>query len=167
VIQSAFATFDRQQNGTIQVEEVGTIMRWLGQFPAEQTLTDVITKQLIEECHGKEIAYEAFERVMLKCLIDHAYDPDDQATLLTAFRTMDTEGRGYVEVETLRDWLSAGHQGLREKELNEFVNFAKDLDEPEKVYYEDYVWKLHRSIQSHVDRVYAHVRASAGHGRKH
>ena len=135
-------------------------MRYLGQFPTEQILSDSITKQLIDESRGREITYEAFERLMLKALIDHAYDPDDQAALLAAFRVLDSEGRGFVEVETLRDWLSAGHHGLREKELNEFVDFARDQEEPEKIFYEDYVWKLHLYVNKHLDKVYANVRAA-------
>lgn len=159
-IHAAFSAFDKQQNGTVQVEEIGTIMRWLGQFPSEQTLAENINKQLTEECRGREISYEAFEKLMLKCLMDHAYDPDDQTVLMAAFRAMDPEGRGFVEVETLRDWLSAGHLGLREKELNEFVDFAKDADEPDKVFYEDYLWKLQKFVDTHLRKTYANVRAS-------
>ncbi len=32
------------------------------------------------------VAYESFEKMMLRCLMEREYDPDDSETLLAAFR---------------------------------------------------------------------------------
>ncbi len=156
-IQSAFSLFDKNSSNTISPEDVAPLMRFLGQFPSEQILSDSIMKQLMESAHSREISYEAFEKMMLKSLLEHAYDPDDQETLLAAFRTLDADNRGYIEVETLRDSFAAGHHGLREKELNEFIEFAREGD---KIWYEDYVWKLRLGVEKHLGKVYKEVRSA-------
>ena len=47
------------------------------------------------------IAVNDLERFLLKCMMDHRYDPDDTVVLLNAFRSFDTEKKGWVSEEAV------------------------------------------------------------------
>merc|ERR1712203_1342728 len=49
VIKEAFGYFDKIGNNTVQQDEVGTIMRYLGQFPSESDLKDIIIPELLDD----------------------------------------------------------------------------------------------------------------------
>ena len=53
-------------------------------------------------------------------------------------RAFDEEGRGYVEATKLREALITKGTPFREKEIEAFMEVAKD-DETGRIYYEDYV----------------------------
>jgi Ca2+-binding EF-hand superfamily protein len=95
---------------------------------------------------------------MLKALVEHAYDPDSQVDILNAFRMIDVEGKGFVDVDTVKEYLTTGITGFREKELNDFIKFARDAEEPDRIYYEEYAFKLVKGVEKHLDKVYADVR---------
>lgn len=42
------------------------------------------------------IKFDRFEAVMIRIFIEHLYEPDDEDTLLAAFRVFDPEGKGYI-----------------------------------------------------------------------
>jgi calmodulin len=64
----------------------------------------------IEEDEPMEsIKYTKFEPYMLKgsfkiksVLKDRDFEPDDPETLLAAFKMLDPEGKGYIEIEEMR-----------------------------------------------------------------
>ncbi len=45
-IREAFGLFDKVGNATVFQEEVATIMRYLGQFPSEQDVVEVILREI-------------------------------------------------------------------------------------------------------------------------
>ena len=49
MIKDAFSYFDKIGNNTVQQDEVGTIMRYLGQFPSESDLKDIIIPELLDD----------------------------------------------------------------------------------------------------------------------
>jgi calmodulin len=69
------------------------------------------------------------------------YEPDSEETLLQAFKVLDPEGRGYIDEATIIDALTSDDYGFRDKELEEFMRVAKDLDTG-YIHYEDYVSTL-------------------------
>merc|ERR1711862_666364 len=124
----AFSHFDKLNNSTIQQEEVATIMRYLGQFPSEQDVVEVILREIQDDDPSNAVSYDAFEKMMLACLMEREYDPDDSETLLAAFKVLDPDGRGWIETEKMREFLSAGAAGFREKEWLEFLEISRDKD---------------------------------------
>ena len=59
--------------------------------------------------------------------------------LLQAFRTIDLEKKGYIEIETMRNLLAEhGDSPFFAKEIDIFIKAAKD-SETGHIYYEDYV----------------------------
>merc|ERR1719401_487559 len=91
---------------------------------------------------------------------------DDSETLLAAFRVLDPSGSGFIDANVMHEHLSTrgGRQadGFREKEMTDFIEYAKDKDSPDstKIYYEDYVAKLNDSIEKHIEHLYRDARGS-------
>uniref|UniRef100_A0A0G4I7G0 EF-hand domain-containing protein n=1 Tax=Chromera velia CCMP2878 TaxID=1169474 RepID=A0A0G4I7G0_9ALVE len=160
IIKEAFGHFDSVDQGTILHEEVPAVFRYLGQFPSETEVVEKIIKEMQEgDPSVHATTYEAFESVMLKAILNHEYDPEDCDTLLMAFRVLDPERKGYIEVQQMRDYLASGSFGFRPKEITDFLEFAKDKDGPQdKIYYEDYVAKLTDFVDNHLNSVFKAIR---------
>jgi len=139
-IKDAFALFDKEGKGTCDVREIGTIVRHLGICPTEIELRDMITEVEEEEPTGY-IRFERFERMMSRILMENQYPRDSEEKLLRAFRTLDTENKGYVEAEKLRTLLTTHGERFSQEEIDEFLSFAVD-PESGTVLYEDYVTQV-------------------------
>ena len=157
ILHKLFTAFDQDNKGTVAVEDVGAILRYLGQFPPEGELAEVITKQLVDEAESKDIPYQLLEKTCSRLLADREYEPDFPDTLLEAFRAIDTEKLGYITVERASDVLTAGATGMREKELNEFLRYAKDKRDPEKIYYEEYIHNLTSFNTRHISKLWSNA----------
>ncbi|XP_066500950.1 dynein regulatory complex protein 8 isoform X2 [Hoplias malabaricus] len=83
-ITSAFEVFDHECNHTVDVREVGTIIRSLGCFPTEAELHDVIAEIEEEEPTGF-VRFEKFLPTMTRLLLEHRFRPVSEDLLLQAF----------------------------------------------------------------------------------
>merc|ERR1719215_726259 len=147
-------------------------MRYLGQFPSESDLKDIIIPELLDDTQDSSrdglVSFDAFEKVMLRDLADRRYDPDDSETLLAAFRVLDPEGRGYIDANLMHEHLSTrggkAADGFREREMSEFLDYSKDKESADssKIYYEDYVAKLTADIEKHLEHLYQDARGASG-----
>mmetsp|Transcript_56610 Transcript_56610/g.64889 ORF Transcript_56610/g.64889 Transcript_56610/m.64889 type:complete len:190 (+) Transcript_56610:37-606(+) len=155
-IKDAFNLFVDNKNGFVKSEEIPYIMQYLGRFPSKAQVTDVILRDLEEDDPVKIVKYTTFEPYMLKILMNQEekeYEPDDSETLIAAFKLLDPENKGYIEVDTIKEQLET--QGIKflPVETEEFLKFAavKDDNGDLVIYYEDYVHKLHQSIDKHME----------------
>lgn len=119
-------------------------MRYLDIFVPDKDYVE----RVLADLHGDEpkpfIRYEKFEDVCIKLLDAHAYDPDGPEVLLAAFRALDTEGKGCIEVDKMKSLMcELGEPPFREKELEAFIKIAVDKDSG-LIYYEDYCSLLSR-----------------------
>jgi len=137
-IQAAFDLFDKDHKSSVPKEEVGTIMRYLGAFPTEEELEKDILPEVIDDNETQIVKYERFEPFMLRVLVNADYEPDAEETILQAFRTLDPDGKGYLDEATMRDILTEGDHPFRDKELDEFLRSAKDPDTG-YIHFEEYV----------------------------
>jgi Ca2+-binding EF-hand superfamily protein len=102
----------------------------------------------IEEDEPSEyIKYTKFEPYMLKVLKEREYDPDDSETLLAAFKLLDPEGKGYIEVDMMKTFLEKEGIEFRGAETDSFVKFATNNKQEKEgegkyIYYEDYISRL-------------------------
>lgn len=168
VIKEAFSSFDKIGNQTVPQEEVGNIMRYLGQFPSESDLKENIIPELMDDDASRDglISYVRFEKMILRCLLEHEHDPDDAEKLLTAFRVLDPENRGFIDSNLLHEHLSMrggkAADGFRERDMDEFFDYAKEKDSADssRIYYEDYVAKLTSDVERHIENLYQDARGS-------
>ncbi len=137
-IREAFDLFDKDKADAIIQEEVGTVMRALGAYPTERGLVlDILPEMQDEEPTGF-VSYKKFEKKMLQILASKECDPDSGDMLLQAFRTIDSDGTGFISAELLEELLTSRGTPFRPKELESFLLVARD-PETGNIYYEDYV----------------------------
>ena len=115
-ISEAFSLFYDKKKNFIEKKEVPYVMRYLGQFPSEAQVRDAILPEVllmwvkIEEDEPLEsIKYSKFEPYMLRGTIlpylvlkEQEFEPDEPETVLAAFRLLDPEGKGYIEIEEMK-----------------------------------------------------------------
>ena len=62
-----------------------------------------------------------------------------QDILLSAFKALDPEGRGYIETERMKELLCGlGAPVFKDKEFDSFAKVAADRSDATKIFYEDY-----------------------------
>eukprot|EP01006_Ploeotia_vitrea_P010870 TRINITY_DN28678_c0_g1_i1.p1 TRINITY_DN28678_c0_g1~~TRINITY_DN28678_c0_g1_i1.p1 ORF type:complete len:212 (-),score=14.24 TRINITY_DN28678_c0_g1_i1:47-682(-) len=159
-IREAFKLFERDNNGTCDVREVGTIVRSLGLNPTELQL-----RNLLEEIEEDEptgfIRIEKFEEVLMPILLTSEYRPKLRKTdaegkieqgaelmvrhaedvILQAFEMLDTDKKGYLDSEHLKELLTAQGEPFSNEEVIELLNAAAD-PETGFIKYDDYVASL-------------------------
>jgi Ca2+-binding EF-hand superfamily protein len=110
-----FQVFDADGSGVISVEELGHVMRSLGQSPNETELRDMI-KEVDVDLSGS-IDFEEFKALIV------SKQGDRKSRLKLAFSVFDEDGSGQITANELRSVMS--QFGLTDKELDEIV---KEVD---------------------------------------
>eukprot|EP00904_Undaria_pinnatifida_P009911 jgi/Undpi1/604/HiC_scaffold_10.g04068.m1 len=141
LIKEAFALFDKDKKGSVVQEEVSTIMRYLGAYPTEKAMVTEILPDIQGDDPTDVVSYAAFETKMLEIMASRAWDPDPPEVLLRAFRAIDEEGAGYIEIGRMNELLVTKGTPFRAKEIESFMGAAKDA-ETGHIYFEDYVASL-------------------------
>ena len=117
--KKTFDLFDNENLGTIPNEELGTVMRALGQNPSDQELQDYILEY--DSYNSGVIHFDSFRALMLKRL----KRDDKEKELLDAFRAFDKTGTGNVKCEDVKDAFLAFNKDLTEEQVEEMI---KDFD---------------------------------------
>ncbi|NXR35776.1 DRC8 protein, partial [Zosterops hypoxanthus] len=101
----AFEVFDRESNQTVDVREIGCIIRSLGCFPSEAEIQELIEKMEVEEAGGF-VHLERFLPVVTKVLLDRRFRPIPEDVILHAFEALDENKCGYITKEDLVKYLT-------------------------------------------------------------
>ncbi|CAL8243522.1 unnamed protein product [Lota lota] len=143
-INDAFEVFDHDLNKTVDVREIGAIVRSLGCFPTEAELLDIIDERppnvlllKVEEPSGF-ICFERFLPTMSKILMEHKFRPIPEDMLLTAFEVLDRQKKGHLEPDELTDYMRQGNEPFTHLEMEEMLSSAVDPDS-NLIYYKDFV----------------------------
>ncbi|CAD8089187.1 unnamed protein product [Paramecium primaurelia] len=153
-ILETFNLFATDKKGYVDKKEIPYIMRYLGKFPSEAQVSKTILPQIEEDEPSESIKYQKFEPFMIQVLKSNEYDPDDTDTLLAAFRQLDEEKKGYIEIDTLKQRLTTMGIQFRPLEIEDFIRFATNGDPNATViYYEDYILRLQFFIEKHMESV--------------
>ncbi|XP_041109753.1 dynein regulatory complex protein 8 isoform X2 [Polyodon spathula] len=136
-ITDAFDVFDHEFNKTVDVREVGTIIRSLGCCPSEGELHDLLAEIEEEEPTGY-IRFEKFLPTMTKVLMERRYRPIPEDVLLRAFEVLDQEKKGHLEPEELTKYMSEEGEPFTQEEMEEMLSAAVDPDK-NVILYKDYV----------------------------
>jgi len=140
-IKEAFDLFDPESKGVIVKEEVSTVLRSLCIFPSEEQLVKDILPKLREK-EEDMVQFRKLEHFALhQMFVARMYEPDGDETLLQAFRTLDSEQKGYLSESAMVAALTSSDYPFRDKEVDDFLRFAKDPDTG-YIHYEDLVPKL-------------------------
>lgn len=111
----AFKVFDADGSGNISANELGQVMRSLGQSPSETDLRDMI-KEVDIDLSGS-IDFEEFKTLMV------SVQGDRKSRLKLAFSVFDEDGSGQITTNELHSIMS--QFGLTDQELDEMI---KEVD---------------------------------------
>ncbi|XP_013416114.1 EF-hand calcium-binding domain-containing protein 2 [Lingula anatina] len=135
-ITDAFDIFDHESNKTVDVREVGTIVRSLGCCPSEAELHDMLEEIEEEEPTGY-IRFEKFLAMMTHVLMERRYKPSPEDIILKALMTLDVEHKGHLTQEEITKYMTTEGEPFTPEEMEEMLSAAVDPDKG-VVLYKDY-----------------------------
>ncbi|XP_024867035.1 calmodulin-alpha isoform X1 [Temnothorax americanus] len=130
--KEAFMLFDKDEDGTITMAELGVVMRSLGQRPSETELRDMVNE--VDQDGNGTIEFNEFLQMMSKKM----KNADGEDELREAFRVFDKNNDGLISSKELRHVMTNLGEKLSEEEVDDMIKEA-DLDGDGMVNYEDFV----------------------------
>jgi len=137
-VRTAFERFDRDGLGRLTGDDAAGAIRSLGQFPPEEALQDEILPALIGDDVEQLVSPERFEARLMAMLAGNEFPPEGQEVLLSAFKAIDEENKGFVEVDYIKELLTKMGHPFKPRELDAFLAAAKDASS-NRIFYEDFV----------------------------
>ncbi|XP_068081958.1 calmodulin isoform X2 [Anabrus simplex] len=130
--KEAFMLFDKDEDGTITMAELGVVMRSLGQRPTETELRDMVNE--VDVDGNGTIEFNEFLQMMSKKM--KGADGEDE--LREAFRVFDKNNDGLISSTELRHVMTNLGEKLSDEEVDDMIREA-DLDGDGMVNYEEFV----------------------------
>ncbi|KAL4545032.1 hypothetical protein Ndes2526B_g02151 [Nannochloris sp. 'desiccata'] len=118
--------------GTITTDELGVVMRSLGQNPTEAELQEMITE--VDTDGNGTIDFKEFVNLMAKKM----KETDTEEELREAFKVFDKDGNGYISAAELRHVMTNLGEKLTEEEVDAMIKEA-DTDGDGQVDYNEFV----------------------------
>jgi len=115
-LKEAFAMFDINGDGTIELNELQQVMRKLGQNPTEAELIEMINT--VDDNGDHEIDFEEF-LILMKSRIG---ERDPEKELKDAFAVFDTDKNGSIDRKELKRLMKKLGQALSEAELDAMMD---------------------------------------------
>lgn len=129
--KAAFDHFDRNNDGTISVDELGTVMRECGKDPTEEELRDILNDSDLDG--NKVLDFEEFLVMMEKKTKD-----DQMEEMKQGFIIFDRNGDGFISRTELRQGLENLSLTLTEKQLDEILTQV-DVDKDGQINYSEFI----------------------------
>ncbi|KRY92187.1 Calmodulin, partial [Trichinella pseudospiralis] len=130
--QEAFNLFDKDGDGKITSQELGIVMRSLGQRPTESELRDMVNE--VDEDGNGTIEFDEFLQMMSRKM----KDSDSEQELKEAFQVFDKDKDGFISAAELHYVMTNLGEKLTDEEVQEMIREA-DLDGDGLVNYNEFV----------------------------
>ncbi len=130
--KEAFMIFDKDGDGSISTNELGTVMRSLGQNPTEEEL--VIMIEEVDEDSSGTIDFKEFLGLMAKKM----QDIDTEDDLIDAFRVFDMDGNGCISANELKFVLANLGERISDEEIEEMIRDS-DTDGDGLIDYKEFI----------------------------
>ena len=174
----------KEYNGYIPRVEAPYLIRYFLQFPSQSQVVDEILVEIgkKESSNDKSkelLEVEAFEEYLISILKTNKYSGYDKETLIEAFRILDNEKNGYLDLHTYYTYLKRYGITFTKEQIEEMESFLlkndNELLEPLGVqndevikhkptttrmfYYESYVRKVLGDNQKHFEELMKEYKA--------
>ncbi|RZF38492.1 hypothetical protein LSTR_LSTR006087 [Laodelphax striatellus] len=147
-IAEAFEVFDHSGDKTVDVREVGTIIRSLGCCPSEAEVQEVIVRVEDQETSGS-VHLAQFLPVVAQIISEYKLQPASPEELLKAFQTLDKENKGYLDREFLTKAMMEEGEPFTQEEIDEMMAVAVDPVNG-TIPYEFYINQIMINIQPNI-----------------
>ncbi|XP_011868132.1 PREDICTED: probable calcium-binding protein CML11, partial [Vollenhovia emeryi] len=140
--REAFRLFDKDGDGTITKEELGRVMRSLGQFARAEELRTML--QEIDIDGDGNVSFEEFVEIVSNMGASTAAPSDqhqEEQELRDAFRVFDKHNRGYITASDLRAVLQCLGEDLSEEEIEDMIKEV-DVDGDGRIDFYEFVHAL-------------------------
>ncbi|XP_048732605.1 uncharacterized protein LOC125649266 [Ostrea edulis] len=114
-IKEAFKVFDKDGDGTVSTEELGAVMRSMGQDPTEKELMDMIAE--VDVDGNGDVEFDEFLQMMAKQM--QCTDSPDE--LIEAFQVFDEDKTGHISVDEFRSVMTTLGEQLTDNDVDEMI----------------------------------------------
>lgn len=139
-LKDAFALFDKDQDGFISPDELGDILRSVGQEPTPAEIRDLLRGAMNAHGDGNYTAREGKIDFGFFCQMmgTQVRTIDTEAELKDAFRVLDKQGQGFIGTEEMR--LICGRLGLDDMDEDEVEGMIREAisNYEGKIYYDGF-----------------------------
>ncbi|XP_017790488.1 PREDICTED: calmodulin-like [Habropoda laboriosa] len=143
--REAFKLFDKDGDGSITKEELGRVMRSLGQFARAEELRTML--QEIDIDGDGNVSFEEFVEIVSNIGANETAPTDqdqEEQELRDAFRVFDKHNRGYITASDLRAVLQCLGEDLSEEEIEDMIKEV-DVDGDGRIDFYEFVHALGES----------------------
>ncbi|BFZ07237.1 hypothetical protein BsWGS_10276 [Bradybaena similaris] len=133
-LTDAFRIFDKNKDGSISCDELGEVLRSMGQNPTKADLNVMINE--MDPNENGRIEFKEFVDAMCKIGINTREQEADK--LRDAFRVFDSNGDGFIFANELRHAMTSMGEPLTDEEVDKMMDEA-DINGDGKVNYEEFV----------------------------
>jgi Ca2+-binding EF-hand superfamily protein len=130
-----FEMFDKDEDGLIDQNDLGKILRALGQDPSDQDLIEMITD--VDKNEDKLIDYEEF----LQLVDNKEKDNEAEKELIEAFLIFDREGNGLISNNEFKHIMLSLGEKLSEEEIEQMIKIG-DPKQEGFINYKQFVEKI-------------------------
>ncbi|XP_046979549.1 calmodulin-like isoform X2 [Schistocerca americana] len=138
--REAFRLFDKDGDGSITQDELGRVMRSLGQFAREEELQQMLHEVDIDG--DGNVSFEEFVEIVsnMGATAERTADQEEKE-LRDAFRVFDKHNRGYISASDLRAVLQCLGEDLSEEEIEDMIKEV-DVDGDGRIDFYEFVHAL-------------------------
>ena len=140
--RAMFHLFDIDRVGIITTEDLGRVMRSLGENPTEAELQDKINE--VDTVGNGTINFPDFLTMMMEKKMKDTHSEEE---IREAFSVFDKDGNGFISAAELRQTMTEVGEKLTDEELDEMLREA-DTDEDGQVNFEEFVTMMTSSDSS-------------------
>jgi len=129
-VVECFSTFDTNNDGKVDIEELGTLIRALGKAPWEKEVTDLMN----------ELGTESFTLDQFKSVCQRKFRKpiDLEKDMINAFKALDNTGKGLISTADLGLLLGTLGEPLSLEETRSLQN-CLEVDTEGNISYEELV----------------------------
>uniref|UniRef100_A0A7S1THJ8 EF-hand domain-containing protein n=1 Tax=Compsopogon caeruleus TaxID=31354 RepID=A0A7S1THJ8_9RHOD len=133
--REAFQLFDKNNDGSISAQELGVVMRSMGQSPSDAELQQMINE--VDADGNGMIDFAEFVTLMARKM----RNSDKDVEIREAFNVFDSDGDGKISATELRKIMHNLGERLTDEEINQMIREA-DVNGDGEIDYEEFVRML-------------------------